>query len=89
MPKQRVFIVEDDELTRHRLSAHVQAHPDLDVVGTAGSLAEARDQATPLQQADVLLVDLGLPDGDGEDGDLLVDTLDAHPKLDEELDHPE
>lgn len=65
MPKQRVFIVEDDELTRHRLSAHVQAHPDLDVVGTAGSLAEARDQTTPLQQADVLLVDLGLPDGDG------------------------
>lgn len=65
MAQQSVFIVEDDELTRQRLSEHVQAHPDLAVIGAAGSLAEARDQADRLHDADVLLVDLGLPDGDG------------------------
>jgi DNA-binding NarL/FixJ family response regulator len=40
----------------------LDGQPDLEVVGQAGSLAEAR---TMLEGVDVALVDRGLPDGDG------------------------
>ena len=60
-----VLIVEDEPLARRRLEAVVQRIPDLHVAGTAATAQEAR---TALQQRpDVLLVDLGLPDGDGVD----------------------
>ncbi len=60
----RVFIVEDEAMTRQMLIDHIDASPTHRVVGAVGSLAEARAQlsgATP----DALLVDLQLPDGDG------------------------
>ncbi|MDX1735089.1 MAG: response regulator transcription factor [Halioglobus sp.] len=72
-----VFIVEDDPLTLQRLAEHVRAHPELDVSGLAGSLAEAREQQAALLAADVLLIDLGLPDGDGT---TLIGELQHAPK---------
>ena len=39
--------------------------PDLEVVGQAGSLAEARAAATALEEVDVAVVDVFLPDGNG------------------------
>ncbi len=61
-----VLLVEDDDATRARLARAVEESPDLTLVGAAGSCAAARaalDEHVP----DVLLVDLGLPDGTGVD----------------------
>ncbi len=66
MKKHSIVLVEDDEATRSRLARAIRSHPDLDLVGEASSLHTARvelERETP----DVLLVDLGLPDGSGID----------------------
>ncbi len=59
-----VLIVEDEPRTRARLASIIAAHPDLHLLAQAGSLEEAREviaRALP----DVILLDLGLPDGSG------------------------
>jgi DNA-binding NarL/FixJ family response regulator len=60
----RVLIVEDDQGYASSLCQVLRATPDMAVVGHASTLAEglAHLQGSP---ADVLLVDLGLPDGSG------------------------
>ncbi|MFS2135112.1 response regulator transcription factor [Duganella sp. Dugasp56] len=62
----RVAIVEDDPGFLEALIRVVQAAPDMCLSGRAGSQAEglAMLRSAP---ADVLLVDLGLPDGSGVD----------------------
>jgi DNA-binding NarL/FixJ family response regulator len=60
-----VLIVEDDPPTRKRLEAAVGAVPGLCVVTSTGSAREAR--AALRSAPDVMLVDLGLPDGNGVD----------------------
>ena len=60
----RVLLVDDHLAFRQPLAFLLGREPDLAVVGQAGSLAEARPL---LAAADVALVDLGLPDGDGAD----------------------
>jgi len=65
MPEtRRVMIVEDDAVTRARFAEKIHDCAGLSVSDLAGSCRQAR---TLLEQAlpDVLLVDLGLPDGDG------------------------
>src|SRR5215204_1168720 len=58
----RVLVVDDHADFRRAFSRLLGAQPDLEVVGTAGSLAEAR---TMLRGVDIALLDRGLPDGDG------------------------
>ncbi|MCW2994493.1 MAG: domain S-box protein [Conexibacter sp.] len=60
----RVLLVEDHAAVRDAFAAALRREPDLEVVGEAGTLAEARGM---LAEVDVALVDLGLPDGDGSD----------------------
>ena len=60
----RVVLVEDHVTVREAIAAMFMREPDFDVVGQASTLAEARPM---LKGADVVLVDLRLPDGFGAD----------------------
>ncbi|MDH3687115.1 MAG: response regulator transcription factor [Myxococcales bacterium] len=62
----RILVVEDDPPTRRHLVRAIEAHPELDLVRAAGSVAEGRS-ALAEEQPDVLLTDIGLPDGTGID----------------------
>ena len=60
----RVFLLDDHELVREGLRAVLEREDDIEICGEAGT---ARDAFGHLQaaRADVALVDLLLPDGDG------------------------
>jgi DNA-binding NarL/FixJ family response regulator len=60
----RVAVVEDNHQNRRFLEACIQSHPELDLVASFASLAPATDWFGA-HEADLLLVDLGLPDGSG------------------------
>ena len=62
----RVGVVEDDAASRETLVAMIGAQPDLGLALLATSRAEAL-ALLPEAPLDVLLVDLGLPDGSGLD----------------------
>lgn len=62
----RVFVVEDEVEVRARLCEVIQADLRLRLVGNADTAASARRWLTDSRHAmDVMLVDLGLPDGSG------------------------
>ncbi len=62
----RVMLVDDHADFRRLMTALVARQPDLEVVAQAGSLAEARNHAATARY-DVVVLDLGLPDGNGVD----------------------
>jgi DNA-binding NarL/FixJ family response regulator len=70
----RVLLVEDQLEVREAIAAEFESHPDLQIVADAASLAEARQM---LATADVVLLDLGLPDGSGTD--LLPELWEVNP----------
>ena len=61
-----VLLIEDDLHTRTLLKSVINAHDQLEVIAAVGSRGEGL-QELEKAQPDVLLVDLGLPDGDGTD----------------------
>jgi len=63
---RRVLLVEDDPRTRDRLAEVVRSQPRLALVADVETFAEGRD-AIEARAPEVLLTDLGLPDGDGTD----------------------
>jgi DNA-binding NarL/FixJ family response regulator len=59
-----VLLVEDDRPSREHLAAAIRASPGVSLAASAGTLAEAR-AALAGGPIDVLVTDLGLPDGSG------------------------
>ncbi len=66
MLKHRILIVEDDPEVLRRLSHLVETYPDFELVQAACSVSEGQ-QALLLHHPDVLLTDIGFPDGSGID----------------------
>jgi two-component system, NarL family, response regulator DevR len=60
----RVFVVDDQEIVRRGVIALCTAEPDIEVVGEAGTAAQARTRILATRP-DVALLDMRLPDGDG------------------------
>jgi len=84
-PKTRLYLIEDDRLILQFLEEAIQLRPNWELVGYSDTLSHAMVMA-PNSLADVFLVDLGLPDGHGEqvlrllsekkpDAELLVFTV--------------
>lgn len=60
----RVVLVEDQQAVLEMLRELLQRHDNLQVVAAVGTLAQAR-AALAHQRPDVVITDLGLPDGNG------------------------
>lgn len=74
----KVFLVDDHEVVRRGLVDLLGADPELDVVGEAGSVAEAMGRV-PAARPDVAVLDVRLPDGNGIE--LCRDLLSRMPDL--------
>lgn len=73
-----VFLVDDHEVVRRGLIDLLSADPDLDVIGEAGSVADAMARI-PALRPDVAVLDVRLPDGNGIE--LCRDLLSRLPEL--------
>jgi DNA-binding NarL/FixJ family response regulator len=60
----RVAIADDQQLIRAGFRSLLEAEPDLEIVGEAGTGAEAVAMVTR-ERPDVVLMDIRMPDGDG------------------------
>ena len=74
----RVMVVEDHADFRDLMEVLLGRQPDIELLAQAGSLAEARAQAATFE-FDVVVLDLGLPDGHGED--LIADFRGSNPDV--------
>ncbi|HEU4460463.1 MAG TPA: response regulator transcription factor [Methylibium sp.] len=74
----KVYLVEDDPLVSQHVRDAFEDAPGIRCVGHANRLAIAREDL-PHVRPDVLLTDLGLPDGDGTD---LIGELSHAPAID-------
>lgn len=74
----KVFLVDDHEVVRRGLIDLLSSDPELDVIGEAGSVAEALARI-PALEPDVAVLDVRLPDGNGIE--LCRDLLSRLPDL--------
>lgn len=80
MQHVRVLIVDDHEMFATSLRMALSREPDIDVVGTAASLGQARNLIVTLEP-DVVLLDHRLPDGLGVDAISDLKQLRASAKI--------
>ena len=74
----RVFLLDDHEVVRAGLRTLIEAEDDLQVVGEAGTAAEALDRIPPTRP-DVAVLDVRLPDGNGVE--VCRDIRSRHPEV--------
>lgn len=70
----RIMLVDDDHQIQQALKSAIEVHPELHLLGQAYSLGEAFSALQQIQP-DIVLVDLGLPDGSGLQ---LIDHIHQH-----------
>lgn len=76
----RILIVDDHAVIRDGITAMLEPHPDLDVVGQAGNGADAERLAAQLSP-DVVLMDLRMPGTDGVAATARITTLSPPPRV--------
>ncbi len=69
----RLLIVDDHALVRDGLATLINAQPDMQVIGQAGTMREAIAQARSLSP-DLILMDFTLPDGTGDEATRVILT---------------
>ena len=74
----RVFLLDDHEIVRRGVKELLEAEGDLEVVGEAGTAAEALARIPPTRP-DVAVLDVRLPDGDGVE--VCREIRSAHPEI--------
>ena len=77
-PSIRVFLLDDHEVVRRGVRELLEAEPDIEVVGEAGTAGEALARVAG-SRADVAVLDVRLPDGDGVS--VCRELRSAHPEL--------
>ncbi|WP_216915482.1 response regulator transcription factor [Nocardia noduli] len=73
-----VFLVDDHHIVRRGVADLIEAEPDLEVIGEAGSVSHALARI-PALRPEVVVLDVRLPDGNGIE--LCRELLDQHPDL--------
>jgi DNA-binding NarL/FixJ family response regulator len=73
-----VFILDDHPIVHDGVAAILRAEKDIEVVGSAGTVAQGL-QAMKKSAPDVVLLDVRMPDEDGLDG--IKSILEAHPHI--------
>jgi len=76
----RVMVVENHQVVSDGLVALVSDQPDMVMIGTAGSVAEAIAQAGELAP-DIVLLDFRLPDGTGAEAGMRIRELLSETRL--------
>ncbi|MFC4127835.1 response regulator [Nocardia rhizosphaerae] len=74
----KVFLVDDHEIVRHGVADLIDLEPDLEVIGEAGTYAQALARI-PALRPEVAVLDVLLPDGNGIE--LCRELLSANPEL--------
>ena len=59
-----MFLLDDHEIVRRGIAQLLESEDDLEVIGQAGTAAEALARI-PALRPDVAILDVRLPDGDG------------------------
>ncbi|KQV05025.1 response regulator [Leifsonia sp. Root112D2] len=62
----RVFLADDHEIVRRGVAELLQAQPDIEIVGEAGTVAQARGRILATKP-DIAILDVRMPDGSGID----------------------
>ncbi|WP_433713935.1 response regulator [Nocardia sp. CA-084685] len=73
-----VFLVDDHQIVRRGVRDLVESESDLEVIGEAGTVAQALARI-PALRPQVVVLDVRLPDGNGIE--LCRELLDQHPEL--------